>query len=410
MDGITPEERVWKSLNHEEPDRIPLYEASIEIPRLVGNNTILKNEPGILFFPPNILQFFATSWFKPLRKMFFKLLQNPNAIESLLKPFVKLAFNNVTSLHRSLGIDMFNLVGGLPMVFNPRLFDDVRVWKKTTILSPSGDVATKVSRSTHEGAAHRNGFLRSPEDYDKYMEMNPDNPVNTFLTEGFLKSSKNKMCLNFSIYGAAFFEELSSMFGFDTLFRLLIKDPGFIKKVVRDLSDYSIAVMERMADQGARIFYITSDIGAKNRSIISPKMYEKFFKAGIAKFCKKVHEHGGKVIMHSCGYSMNLIPMFLEAGIDGLHPWERSAGMNIFEGKKKWGKKLTLIGNIPIEILSHGTRDETQSYVKSLIRDVAPGGGYIMSSSHSVVSSCKFENYITALKTHGIYGNYPIKL
>ncbi len=178
-----------------------------------------------------------------------------------------------------------------------------------------------------------------------------------------------------------------------------MKDPGFISKAVQDMSDYACAVAEHLARRGVKLFYMTDDLGQKNRPMISPRMYRKYFKQGVSRFCKTVHKHGGKVMMHSDGGVMELVPDFIEAGIDALHPWESAAGMDIFEAKKRWGNKLALVGNVPIELLSHGTTAEVREYVTRLITDVAPGGGYILSSSHSIVSSCKVENYIEMIRT-----------
>jgi uroporphyrinogen decarboxylase len=137
-------------------------------------------------------------------------------------------------------------------------------------------------------------------------------------------------------------------------------------------------------------------------------MYRKYFKAGVSRFCKAVHDGGGKVMMHSDGGVMDLVPDFIEAGVDALHPWEGAAGMDMAEGKRRWGDKLTLIGNVPIELLSHGTPADVASYVTRLIRDVAPGGGFVIASSHSVVPTCNYENYKAYVLARMRGGKYPL--
>jgi uroporphyrinogen decarboxylase len=135
-------------------------------------------------------------------------------------------------------------------------------------------------------------------------------------------------------------------------------------------------------------------------------MYDQYFAEGVGKFCKTVHSYGGKVIMHSCGYTMNLVPKLIELGIDALHPWEPTAGMDIFEGKKKFGDKLCLIGNVNLETLTRGTQRDVVNEVKTLMQNCSPGGGYILSSAHSVVPSCKWDNYIAMLWAAKKFGRY----
>ncbi|MBN2156102.1 MAG: hypothetical protein JW776_08665 [Candidatus Lokiarchaeota archaeon] len=214
----------------------------------------------------------------------------------------------------------------------------------------------------------------------------------------------------FYIHGAAFFEMMSDMFGFVTLFKLLVKNKVFIKKVVKDLSDYTCDVAKHLLERGVRIFYMGDDLGLKGKGIISPRMYEDFFHESIKKFTRIVHDKGGYIIRHSCGYFKEYIPFFQKEHIDGLHPWESSAGMDIFEGKQKWGNEFTLVGNVPIGMLSHGSRKEIRDYVLNLIKICGLGGGYIDASSHSIVPSCKWDNYLTMLWTLKKYGKYPIDL
>nr|MDO8110483.1 uroporphyrinogen decarboxylase family protein [Candidatus Sigynarchaeota archaeon] len=405
MTVCTPDERIWLAFSHRDgqtPDRVPCYEGTIEIPELVAKPARL--EPGILFFGASLVKNLAAPWGKPLRSIFSKVLSHPAVAISLLEPFVAPIFNSISSVHRKLKIDMMGGAGGLPMVLNPRIFDEIRV-RDNVVYSPMGDIAMASAGGT--GAVSRNGFLRSPADYERYMSFDPDSRVNTFITKRLLDATRGKIAVCFTVFGSAFFENLCEMFGYDALFKLLVRDPGFIKKAVKDMSDYATAVASRLLDQGARIFYMTDDLGQKGRSLISPRMYRAFFKDGIARFCKVVHKGGGKVMMHSDGNVMDLVPDFIDAGIDALHPWESAAGMDIFEGKHRWGEKLVLIGNVPIELLSHGTPGAVEAHVKDLMETVAPGGGFVISSSHSVVPSVKYENYRAYMLARLRFGTYP---
>ncbi|MHA1675996.1 MAG: uroporphyrinogen decarboxylase family protein, partial [Candidatus Njordarchaeales archaeon] len=386
---MEPYERVWATLNHEEPDRVPIYEGSIEPYDLTQGMPELYFQPGILFFSTDFLKILTKPVVRPIRKSVFKLLRNPRTLRQL-QSFIKPSLMFSSRLHRKFGLDLMGFAGGLPMILSDRVFSDFRV-KKNTIFAPNGDIVTKVSENF--GAVSRFGFLKSPEDYNKYIEMDPDNPINYFTVPKALEVSKGKIALLFSVFGAAYFEVMCDMFGFSTLFRLLHKDKKFIKRVVKDLSDYSIAQVEYLAERGVKLFYMSDDLGDSNRLMISPKMYNEFFKDGVAKFCRTVHKYGGKVIMHSCGNSWELIDTLIECGIDALHPWQPYANMDIFEGKKKFGKKITLIGNMSIEILSEeNRRKDIINNVKALMDNLKSGGGYIFSSSHSIIPTVKWEN------------------
>ena len=85
--------------------------------------------------------------------------------------------------------------------------------------------------------------------------------------------------------------------------------------------------------------------------------------------------------------------------------------MNIIEGKKRYGNRICLVGNVdPTYTLSEAPPETVREEVLKLIRNVAPGGGYILSSGHSIHPAVKHENLMEMMKTVQKYGKYPIKI
>jgi len=65
---------------------------------------------------------------------------------------------------------------------------------------------------------------------------------------------------------------------------------------------------------------------------------------------------------------------------------------------------------VDIDLLSRGTPDEVDAEVLGLMRDVAPGGGYIASSGNSLTSYLKPENVLAMSEAIQRYGKYPIDI
>ena len=399
----TSHERIEAAFNHEIPDRIPKYEGSIELKEL---NPVFDGQVdtrALLFFsPPQLSLFHRFPFFVPFLR---KLLKHPHVFD----PAARIA-PRISKLPREFNYDMFAYTSGIPMVFSDRIFSDfhtddqkLNIYEKKT--------GRLVWRNSPGGAHTRHGFMRTKEDWDTYMEFSPDHPGNFFLQDAALKTCKKLDIVPLlTVWGAAAFEELCSMFGFETLFKFLVKEKDFIKRIVKELNDYAIAAAEHVLRRGGKYIYITSDLGYKGRTIISPRMFRELFKPGIKKFCRRVHQLGGKVMFHSCGYVGEVLPDLVEAGIDALHPIEQSAGNDIVEIKKKYGEDLTLVGNVPIPLLTHGTPKETYDYVKYLLKNVSSKGGHIISSSHSITQWFKLRNFYAYYKAVEDHGSYPIKL
>ena len=103
--------------------------------------------------------------------------------------------------------------------------------------------------------------------------------------------------------------------------------------------------------------------------------------------------------------------MIVDSGIDCLDPIDPQAGMDLAEVKAQYGHRIALKGNVDCaQLMTFGTPDEVVEATKEALRKGAPGGGFILSSSNSIHSAVKPENYQAMLRTLQEYGQYPIKL
>ena len=118
-----------------------------------------------------------------------------------------------------------------------------------------------------------------------------------------------------------------------------------------------------------------------------------------------MHKRGVKLIIHTDGNILPIVDSLIEYA-DAIHPWQASAHIDIAEVKKKYGDKVTIIGNVPIRLLIDGPRSEIATYVKNLIQTCAPGGGYMLSSGNSIIPAMPWQNYITMLSTFWKHRSY----
>ncbi len=199
--------------------------------------------------------------------------------------------------------------------------------------------------------------------------------------------------------------------GFEDLMMYMHTEPEFIHDLFDKILEGQIEVAETAIDMGADIIVDTDDYAFNMGPFFSLEMFEEFIFPRMKKFNAAVHAKGVKMIKHTDGNCMDLIPGFIETGIDGLHSIEPSAGMDLGVVKKMYGDRLSLWGNVDCgALMSNGTPDEVEEAVKQCLRDGAPGGGYILHTSNSIVSDCKPENYKRMLDIGKKYGAYPINV
>jgi uroporphyrinogen-III decarboxylase len=142
----------------------------------------------------------------------------------------------------------------------------------------------------------------------------------------------------------------------------------------------------------------------KSGPMISPQMIDEHF---IPEMLKVAGSIGVPWFTHSDGNMFPMMDIWLKLGQNGIHPIEPEA-MDIHLVKKEYGSRVCLIGNVDVDLLSTGTADEIEKAVRELIHDIAPGGGYILSSGNSIPSYAKVENVIAMGQALKEYGRYPI--
>ena len=117
---------------------------------------------------------------------------------------------------------------------------------------------------------------------------------------------------------------------------------------------------------------------------------------------------GYLAIYHSDGKIDAILEDIIEIGFDGLNPIDPNA-LDIFQINKQVKGKLSILGNIDLEhTLPYGTPEEVDEAVLVHIRELAPGGGYCLSSANSIPDYVPFENYIAMRDACYKYGRYPI--
>jgi len=85
-----------------------------------------------------------------------------------------------------------------------------------------------------------------------------------------------------------------------------------------------------------------------------------------------------KIMFHSDGAVGELIPDFIDMGIDVLHPLEPVSGMDTAQIKAEFGSEISFLGGVDISHAMPGILQDVRVDVDRCINDLAPGGGYIL--------------------------------
>jgi uroporphyrinogen-III decarboxylase len=131
--------------------------------------------------------------------------------------------------------------------------------------------------------------------------------------------------------------------------------------------------------------------------LVSPRVIRERLLPGMRTHVEAAHAKGLPVLKHACGNNWKIMDILLEAGYDAYQSIQESATMDITQLKREYGDRITLWGGVNTETLIAGTPDDIRGEVRRAIKHCAPGGGFILGSSHSILIGAQYPNYMAML-------------
>jgi uroporphyrinogen decarboxylase len=186
----------------------------------------------------------------------------------------------------------------------------------------------------------------------------------------------------------------------------MYENRSLVEAVLDRYYDWMLVVTERVCQMGFDVFVSTDDLAFKTGPFMSPAMFRDLVMPRHQRVAEKISIPW---IIHSDGDVMPYLEDFLSLGIIGLHPNEKGA-MDIRAMKREYGDRICLLGNVDLNILGLGTRQDVEQEVRDLIRDIGPGGGYIVTSGNSLAGYLRPENVLALSKAVQEYGRYPLSV
>lgn len=212
--------------------------------------------------------------------------------------------------------------------------------------------------------------------------------------------------------GGCGFHDTFGMMGQQFFSYAIYDDPVNVERILewRTEISYQFARAAAEAKLGP-IYFIGDDVAYKGATLFSPDFLRRTFIRSLKKCIEPLKAAGIKIVFHSDGYLMEIMDDLLDAGIDGLNPIEPIAGMDIALIKKRYGKNLVLVGNVDCsQVLPLGSVQDVIEATRQCIRDASPGGGHFIGSSSEIVPSTPVENILALYETVREWGTYPIRV
>jgi len=387
---MNSKERVKRAFAHQEPDRVPLFELTIDNPtarRVLGRD--------------NLCGFGG---------MARGVKQNEALVDGRIAAYHQQRVADEIELWQTLDLDVY--ANAYPVPQNPIAPQplDAHTWRFTnpatglwviTQYSPASDAYDQIdSAIRQEGLDALRRETEALEAAPPSLDDWDFTPVETFVRE----LGRERF-----VMGVADVEIGSTWDWAEHFLMGLILEPQLIHRYLDARLRITLMLLEKTLQLGVDGVHGGYDWASAKGPMFSPKHFNTFVFPRLKQITDLCHRYGVPYVKHTDGNVNKLLDGMIAAGVDGFQAIEPRAGMDIAHLKQAYGDRLTLIGNVDCAtVLVDGPLEAVRAQTRQVIQAAAPGGGFLLSTSNSVHPGVKPEYYFAMLETARSEGVYPI--
>ena len=208
------------------------------------------------------------------------------------------------------------------------------------------------------------------------------------------------------LFGGGIFEHPARVRGMEEFLMSTVSNKKFAEAIMEKFTQIYIKATENFLKEVGEyidVFAYWDDVGMQNGPMIRPNFYRKYVKPRQKRLFEVIKKHSdAKIFLHSCGASSQFIPDFIDIGVDILNPIQVSAkGMDTKKLKKEYGQDITFWGGgvDTQNVLPFGSREDVSEEVKRRINELAAGGGFVFAAVHNIQNMVPAENIIEMFDT-----------
>ena len=178
-------------------------------------------------------------------------------------------------------------------------------------------------------------------------------------------------------------------------------DPENVEALVEQLMIRHMETLKNVCESVGDIVDILrfgDDLGMDTGMFMSREKYQTLFKPYHTQLNEYVHRHSNmKTFLHSCGSIYPIMGDLIDAGYDVINPVQTTAyQMDPATLKREFGKDITFWGGgcNTRSVLNRSTPDVVYDYTRRMIDIFAPDGGFVFNQEHNIMPDVPAENLL----------------
>jgi hypothetical protein len=190
------------------------------------------------------------------------------------------------------------------------------------------------------------------------------------------------------------FWQMREWCGFEGLCILMVEQPDWVVEMAAFWTEFVSGVLDRILRHIVPdVVEISEDMAYKFKATISPGMTREFCKPSWDRWTGQLRAAGCPLIdMDSDGYIGELIPIWIESGINVCDPIEVAAGNDINEFRRRFGRTMAYRCGVDKRAMARGGREMLDEMKR--LEAVVEDGGYIPGCDHGVPADVSWPDFV----------------
>ena len=190
------------------------------------------------------------------------------------------------------------------------------------------------------------------------------------------------------------FDEPRQLMGEERLCLAYYEQPELVHDILSTIAETAYRVLDRVSARvQVDILSVHEDMAGKSGALAGPRQIEAFIKPYYRRVWDMLADRGAQLFDQDSDGDMNaVIPAFLDAGINCMHPMEPAANMDVVQIRAQYGTRLAFYGGLDKHVLRR-SRNEIEAELEYKIPPLLATGGCVLALDHRIPNGTPLENY-----------------
>lgn len=198
-------------------------------------------------------------------------------------------------------------------------------------------------------------------------------------------------------------EKAYMLAGMENMMDWLLNEPALAQDLLQHIMDFNLLVAQHHLKAGIEIAFCGDDLGTQCAPLLAPDLIREMLVPQYRRLFSLYKEHNVLIWFHSCGHIEELIPIFLDLGIDILNPVQASAN-NLDKIRALTQGKMALHGGVSSGLMVSGPPESIAAEVRLRMKQLGSQGGYFCNPDQGMPWPQEHYNALwEAVQTYGVY-------